>query len=46
MSAQSIAAGMIAFRFRILVLLLVLLTTPTFESAGQDRIPGRACPRP
>jgi tetratricopeptide (TPR) repeat protein len=37
MSAQSIAAGMIAFRFRILVLLLVLLTTPTFESAGQDR---------
>jgi tetratricopeptide (TPR) repeat protein len=37
MSAQSIAAGMIAFRFRILVLLLVLLTTPTFESAGQTR---------
>jgi tetratricopeptide (TPR) repeat protein len=37
MSAQSIAAGTIAFRFRILVLLLILLTTPTFESAGQTR---------
>jgi tetratricopeptide (TPR) repeat protein len=37
MSAQSIAAGTIAFRFRILVLLLILLTTPTFESPGQTR---------
>jgi tetratricopeptide (TPR) repeat protein len=34
-SAQSIAAGMIAFRFRILVLLLVLLTAPTLKLAGQ-----------
>ena len=35
MSAQSISAGRIAFRFRILVLLLVLLTTPALESPGQ-----------
>src|ERR1700674_80302 len=35
MSSPSIAAGMIAFRFRISVLLLVLLTVPTLKSAGQ-----------
>src|ERR1700740_2027725 len=34
MSAPSIAAGLIAFRFRI-VLLLVLVTIPAFESSGQ-----------
>ena len=35
MSALSITAHMITFRFRILVLLLVLLTAPTLKSAGQ-----------
>ncbi len=35
MSAQSFTANMIALRFRILVLLLVLLTAPTLKSAGQ-----------
>src|SRR5712692_10790044 len=35
MNAQSITANMITFRFRILVLPLVLLTAPTLKSAGQ-----------
>ncbi len=35
MSARSITANMITFRFRILVLLLVVLTAPTLKSAGQ-----------
>src|SRR6266851_8209912 len=35
MNAQSITANMITFRFRILLLLLVLLTAPTLKSAGQ-----------
>src|SRR5229473_2198316 len=35
MSAPSITANMITFRFRTLVLLLILLTVPTLTSAGQ-----------
>src|SRR6266478_232968 len=35
MSAPSITANMITFRFRTLVLLLILLTVPTLASAGQ-----------
>jgi tetratricopeptide (TPR) repeat protein len=35
MSAQSIAASLIPFRFRILVLLLATLTAPTLNLAGQ-----------
>src|SRR5713226_6932753 len=35
MNAQSITANMMVFRFRILALLLALLTAPTLKSAGQ-----------
>ena len=41
MSAQSIAASLITFRFRILLLLLATLTTPTLNLAGQA-IPSNA----
>jgi tetratricopeptide (TPR) repeat protein len=41
MSAQSIAASLIPFRFRILVLLLATLTAPTLNLAGQA-IPSNA----
>jgi len=40
MSAQSITASMIAFRFRILLLQLAMLTTPTLKLAGQT-VPSR-----
>src|SRR5712692_4424544 len=35
MSAPSITANLITYRFRTLVLLLILLTAPTLKSAGQ-----------
>ena len=35
MSAQSITASMITFRFRILLLQLAMLTAPTLKLAGQ-----------
>ncbi len=41
MSAQSITASMITFRFRILLLLLAMLTTPTLQLTGQT-VPSRA----
>src|SRR6266436_2527505 len=41
MSAQSITASMITFRFRILLLLLAMLTTPTLQLTGQT-FPSRA----
>jgi len=41
MSAQSITANMITFRFRILLLLLAMLTTPTLQLTGQT-VPSRA----
>ena len=41
MSAQSTTASMIAFRFRILLLLLAMLTTPTLQLTGQT-VPSRA----
>ena len=40
MSAQSITASMITFRFRILLLQLAMLTTPTLKLAGQT-VPSR-----
>src|SRR6267143_3674492 len=41
MNAQSITASMITFRFRILLLLLAMLTTPTLQLAGQT-VPSHA----
>ena len=41
MSVQSITASMITFRFRILLLLLAMLTTPTLQLTGQT-VPSRA----